>query len=74
MTNLNEKGIVYLIQPPELVGINRYKIGHLKIYDIEKAKNKFSKKTQINKISQCDKPLDIFRAVRILNAEFRHKK
>lgn len=43
MINANDKGLLYLIQPAELVGTQRYKIGYSKKTDIEKFRKDYKK-------------------------------
>lgn len=53
------KGIIYLIQPAELVGTNRYKIGCSKIPDLERCKNGYKKGSRYLSIMECIKPLQL---------------
>lgn len=49
-------GIIYLIQPPYLIGINRYKIGYSKIPDLLKCLFRFKKGTRCIYIMECTDP------------------
>ena len=40
---INDKGLLYLIQPAELVGTQRYKIGYSKNNDITKFRKDYKK-------------------------------
>jgi len=51
-------GIVYLIQPCELVGTNRYKLGCSESPTLERVKNGYKKGTHIICVIQTDDPYD----------------
>jgi hypothetical protein len=51
------KGILYLIQPCELVGTNRYKIGCSKSPNLDRCKNGYNKGSRFICIMECDNPL-----------------
>ena len=52
-------GIIYLIQPAELVGTNRYKIGMSNCPDLDRCKNGYLKGSRYICIMECDNPLEI---------------
>jgi len=51
------KGIIYFIQPSELVGTNRYKIGCSKFPDLERCKNGYRMGSRYIIIMECNNPL-----------------
>ena len=51
------RGIIYLIQPSELVGTNRYKIGMSNNPDLERCKNGYKKGSRYLSIMECNDPL-----------------
>lgn len=51
------KGIIYLIQPCELIGTSRYKIGCSKNPDLERCKNGYKKGSRYICIMECDNPI-----------------
>ena len=51
------KGIIYLIQPSELVGTNRYKIGCSKDASLNRCINGYKKGTRYITIMECINPL-----------------
>ena len=53
------KGIIYLIQPCELIGTNRYKIGMSNNPDLERCKNGYLKGSRYICIMECNCPLEI---------------
>lgn len=52
-------GIIYLIQPTELVGTNRYKVGCSSKKTLDRVKNGYKKGTRYLHISECKKPFEI---------------
>jgi len=64
------KGIIYLIQPCELVGTNRYKIGCSKDTSLNRVQNGYKKGTRYLYIGECNEPLILER--KIIN-EFNQK-
>ncbi len=50
------KGIIYLIQPKELIGTNRYKIGCSKNTDLIRCKNGYKYGSRYLCIMECDEP------------------
>lgn len=62
-------GIVYLIQPCELIGTNRFKIGCSSSSTIDRIKN-YKKGTLCLQICECDKP---FKLEKIIKEEFNNK-
>lgn len=50
------KGIIYLVQPAELVGTNRYKIGCSGKPNLERIKTGYKKNTRYLSINECDNP------------------
>jgi hypothetical protein len=51
------KGIVYLIQPCELIGTSRYKVGCSKKTDLDRCKNGYKKGSRYICIMECTNPL-----------------
>jgi len=51
------KGIIYLIQPSELVGTSRYKIGMSNNPDLERCKNGYKKGSRYLCIMECHNPI-----------------
>ena len=51
------KGIIYLIQPAELVGTNRYKIGMSNSPDLERCRHGYKKGSRYLAIMECNNPL-----------------
>jgi len=52
-----ETGIIYLIQPAELLGTNRYKIGCSKKNNLKRCSNGYKKGSRYMCIMECNKPL-----------------
>lgn len=59
-----EKGTIYLIQPAELVGTGRYKIGCSSKNDLERCKKGYKKGTRFMDIRECDDPFAVEREVK----------
>jgi hypothetical protein len=59
-----EKGTIYLIQPAELVGTERYKIGCSAKNDLERCKKGYKKGTRFMDIRECDDPFAVEREVK----------
>ena len=51
------KGIIYLIQPCELIGTSRYKIGCSKKTDLDRCKKGYKKGSRYICIMECNEPL-----------------
>ena len=51
------KGIIYFIQPSELVGTGRYKIGCSKSPDLDRCKNGYKKGSRYICIMECINPI-----------------
>jgi hypothetical protein len=60
----NEKGTIYLIQPAELVGTERYKIGCSSKNDLERCKKGYKKGTRFIDIRECNDPFAVEREVK----------
>jgi hypothetical protein len=58
------KGIIYLIQPAELIGTNRYKIGMSNNPDLDRCKNGYLKGSRYICIMECINPLEIEKYIR----------
>ena len=68
----NEKGTIYLIQPAELVGTERYKIGCSAKNDLERCKKGYKKGTRYMDIRECDCPFAVEREVKTqFNTKFK---
>ena len=63
-------GILYLIQPAELVGTDRYKIGCSTKSTLERVKNGYKKGTEVLQVIDCDNP---FETEKILKKKFSEK-
>lgn len=67
-----EKGTIYLIQPAELVGTQRYKIGCSAKNDLERCKKGYKKGSRFMNIQECDDPFTVEREVKIrFNSKFK---
>ena len=64
------KGIVYLIQPAELVGTNRYKFGCSSNPDLERCRNGYKKGSRYLCIMECIEPFILEKKIKI---EFDNK-
>ena len=51
-----KKGIIYLIQPTELIGTRRYKMGCSENTELERVKNGYKKGTRYILIMECNNP------------------
>jgi hypothetical protein len=60
----HNKGTIYLIQPAELVGTKRYKIGCSAKNDLERCKKGYKKGTRYMDIRECDDPFELEREVK----------
>ena len=56
-------GIVYLVQPAELIGINRYKIGMSNSNTLDRCVNGYNKGSRYLCIMECLNPLDVERKI-----------
>jgi hypothetical protein len=61
---INDKGLLYLIQPAELVGTHRYKIGYSKNNDIAKFRKDYKKGSRFLDIYEYDNSLLLVREIR----------
>jgi hypothetical protein len=59
-----DKGTIYLIQPAELVGTKRYKIGCSSKNDLERCKKGYKKGTRFMDIRECDDPFALEKEVK----------
>lgn len=50
------KGIIYLIQPAELIGTNRYKIGLSKVPTLDRCKKGYKNGSRYLLVMECDNP------------------
>jgi len=65
-------GIIYLVQPAELVGTNRYKIGCSSKNDLSRCKNGYKKGTRYISIMECLEPFSIESQIkRLFEAKFK---
>jgi hypothetical protein len=65
-------GIVYLVQPAELVGTNRYKIGCSSKNDLSRCKNGYKTGTRYIHIMECTEPFNIESQIkRVFNEKFK---
>ena len=61
---MDEKGIIYLLQPAELVGTNRYKIGCSGKADLSRVRS-YKTGTRYIHVMECDKPFHIESIIKI---------
>ena len=61
---INDKGLLYLIQPAELVGTQRYKIGYSKNNDINKFRKDYKKGSRFLDIYEYDRSPLLVREIR----------
>ena len=61
---INDKGLLYLIQPAELVGTQRYKIGYSKNNDINKFRKDYKKGSRFLDIYEYDRSSLLVREIR----------
>jgi hypothetical protein len=66
---MDSKGIVYLLQPAELVGTNRYKVGCSGKADLSRVKS-YKTGSRYIYIMECDNP---FHVENILKKKFQEK-
>ncbi len=65
-------GIVYLVQPAELVGTNRYKIGCSSKNDLSRCKNGYKTGTRYIHIMECTEPFNIESVIKqVFNEKFK---
>lgn len=66
------KGTIYLIQPCELIGTSRFKIGCSKNPDLERCKNGYKKGTRYICIMECNNPFLLENKIKeIFNSKFK---
>jgi hypothetical protein len=61
---INDKGLLYLIQPAELVGTQRYKIGYSRNNDIDKFRRDYKKGSRFLDIYEYDRSPLLIREIR----------
>ena len=61
---MTTKGIIYFIQPAELVGTNRYKIGCSKNINLDRCKNGYKKGSRFICIMECNNPIELERKIK----------
>jgi hypothetical protein len=72
MSRVAEKGTIYLVQPAELVGTERYKIGCSAKNDLERCKKGYKKGTRFINIQECDDPFGVENEIKTrFNEKFR---
>ncbi len=65
-------GIVYLVQPAELIGTNRYKIGCSAKNDLSRCKNGYKNGTRYITIMECTEPFKIeSEIISVFNKKFK---
>lgn len=65
------KGLIYLIQPVELIGTERYKIGMTSNPNLDRCKNGYKKGSRYICIMECNEPLVLERNIKnIFNEKF----
>jgi hypothetical protein len=67
---MNQSGIIYLIQPVELVGVNRYKIGMSKSPTLDRVRNGYRKGTRYLCIMEVEKPLECENMLKLIFNKF----
>jgi hypothetical protein len=68
---MENTGIVYLIQPAELIGTNIYKIGCSKSTTLNRVKNGYKNGTRYISIYECKNPLKIEKQIKqVFNEKF----
>jgi len=68
----NQPGIIYLIQPCELIGTNRYKIGCSEKLGIDRCTQGYKKGSRVICIIKCVKPFDNEKKIKqIFNNKFK---
>lgn len=60
------RGIIYLIQPVELIGTSRYKIGCSENTDLDRVKNGYKKGTRYIFIMECENPFMLEKCLKII--------
>ena len=66
----NNRGIIYMVQPVELIGTERYKIGYSKTPTINRVLTGYNKGTRYLYIEECKNPSQI---EKIIKKEFKNK-
>lgn len=61
---MSEKGIIYLIQPAELVGTERYKIGCSSKTSLERCQNGYKKGSRFLNIMECNDPFGLEKKIK----------
>ena len=68
----NQKRTIYLIQPAELIGTQRYKIGCSKKNNFERCSIGYKKGTRFMDIRECDDPFTVEREIKTrFNTKFQ---
>jgi hypothetical protein len=66
------RGIIYLVQPAELIGTNRYKIGCSENTELDRVKKGYKKGTRYILIMECDNPFVLEKQIKkIFNENFK---
>ena len=66
------KGIIYLIQPTELIGTHRYKIGSSKNTELDRIKKGYKKGTRYIVIMECNNPFVLEKQIKkLFNEKFK---
>ena len=67
----SNKGTIYLVQPAELVGTERYKIGMSAINDLDRCRKGYKKGTRYIIIMECDEPSKVeYEIIKRFNVKF----
>lgn len=67
----SNKGTIYLVQPAELVGTERYKIGMSAINNLERCRKGYKKGTRYIIIMECDEPSKVeYEIIKRFNVKF----
>ena len=57
-------GLLYLVQPAELVGTNRYKIGCSSKSNLSRVRNGYRKGTRYLLITECENPFEVEKTIK----------
>mgnify|MGYP001172134295 CR=1 FL=1 len=72
MSKKNCYGIIYFVQPAELVGTERYKVGCSSNPSLKRIKTGYKKGTRIINIFKCEAPFEIEKKIkRAFNDKFK---
>jgi hypothetical protein len=64
------KGIIYFIQPAELIGTDRFKIGCSGNPDLDRCKKGYKKGSRYISIMECNDPFELENKIRLVRKSF----